>query len=101
MNAILSFFEQIKLHSELKKETDLYLMEPLYNTTYCWNKSEDISDMDKSTTIYFDQLKENEFLATIYDCKGNSYWKLYIVENKKISKVFIETRMMNPVNKKK
>ena len=100
MEAILRFIEQRKLRREFKNQTDLYCVEPLVKITYCWNEVEDIPNMEKSTTIYFEQLKEKQFFAKIYNLQKETYWEMYIVGDKEIQKVYLETRMMNPVKKK-
>ena len=100
MEAILRFIEQLKLWLELKKETELYLMEPIFDTTYCWNESEEIFNMEKSRTIYFDKSAGKELIASIYNNQSIDCWKLYIIDGRKISKVFIEERMLKPVSKK-
>ena len=100
MEAILRFIEQRKIRREFKSQTNLYCVEPLFSTTYCWNEVEDIPNMEKSTTIYFEQLKEKQFFAKIYNLQKETYWEMYIVGNKEIQKVYLETRMMNPVKKK-
>lgn len=78
-------------------ETELYVAEPLTKATNSWLTFEDVPDKQKSRILFFEALKVKKLYIVFMRKENKNYAKLYIVDNKKISILYIRSDAVNPV----
>ena len=83
---------------EFKKETNLYVVEPLTKTTVSWKELSDVSDNKKATILDLTELKGMNLYAKLVNQGECRYWKLFIVFHKKVDILYVETFALNPIN---
>lgn len=97
MGAFSKIICGIKAWWEFNKETSVIYVKPEFDISYCWKELNDVPNMNKASTIYFDNLKEKDLKAVDCQKDGIDLWKLYIIDNFKIERVYMEKRMLQTI----
>lgn len=86
-----------KYRKEFLNETNLYIAESLTQATDSWLKFEDVPDKQKSRPLFFESLEGKKLYITFVRKNHASYAKLYIVDTKNVSILYIRSDAVNPV----
>ena len=89
--------KNIRNQMEFKNETNLYLVEPLVDTTASWFDFSDVLNNKKAIPLHFQELKGQRLYAKYVREGEKSCWKMYIVGKNNISILYVESRALNPV----
>ena len=94
-------FQRMNLRNQvdLKKETNLYMVEPIVKATPSWRILSEVSNPKKSIPLYFEELKGKKLYAKFVREEERSYWKLFILDNNMVSVLYVETGTLNPLGK--
>ena len=84
---------------DLKKETNLYMVEAITRTTPSWRLLSEVSDPKKSIPLHFEELTGKKLYAKFVREGEKSYWKLFIIDNSTVNVLYVETGTLNPVGK--
>lgn len=83
---------------EFEREKELYEVEPLGKpTTLSWQNLSEIDDEEEARVLDFRQLNGKKMCATPVRRGEHTYWKLYIVDHKYVSIVYVESFALNPI----
>jgi hypothetical protein len=82
---------------DFKNETNLYLVEPLVEATASWFNFSEVLNNKKAIALHFQSLKGKRLYAKFVREGEKSCWKMYIVDNKNVSILYVESRALNPV----
>ena len=94
-----SKLKNIRNQMEFKKETDLYLVEPLAEATASWHNFSDVLNGKNAIPLQFQVLKGKRLYAKYVREGETSCWKMYIVDKNNISILYVEPGALNPVEK--
>ena len=94
-----SKLKNLRNQMEFKKETNLYLVEPLAEATASWQKFSDVLNGKNAIPLQFQVLKGKRLYAKYVREGETSCWKMYIVDNSNISILYVESRSLNPIGK--
>jgi len=90
------FFQNIFNRWELEKENNLYEVEVNVQKTTCWEKFEDVTKTNKLKTVNFEKFKGMQLYATLIDAHDQLFWKLYVVNGKKVDIFYVKSADLNP-----
>ena len=95
----MATIKETKSRIEFKRETNLYVVEPIVKATSSWRKLSDTEEAKKAIPLHFQEIKGKELYAKFVREENKSYWKLFIVDNSSVSILYVETGALNPVGK--
>ena len=82
---------------EYKRERVLYIVEPLVNCCFAWERREDVKNPKEVFELDFNELDDVQFEAKIVTIGDEKYWKLYIIGDNGMRLVYVNSTVINPV----
>jgi len=81
---------------EFFSETSLFVAEPIVRGAMSWRSLEDVPNASKSTMFFFDAIKEAkaEMYMTTIRKNDENYAKIYIVDHKRISILYVKSNVV-------
>ena len=70
----------IRNKRQFREEKSLYVVEPIVQYAASWMNISDVTEIEKSKILFFDELKGKELYAKDVRVDENTYWKTYIVQ---------------------
>ena len=82
---------------DFKNETNLYVVEPLIDSTASWFDFSDVLNNQNAIPLHFQELKGKRLYAKFVREGDKSCWKMYIVDMNTVNILYVESRALNPV----